>query len=62
MSQTERTILSGLLLNSEYSKKVIPFVAEEYFQRMLHKLIHKRDIFFGWLRLGQAWVTQLGFN
>lgn len=31
MSQTERTILSGLLLNSEYSKKVIPFVAEEYF-------------------------------
>jgi replicative DNA helicase len=41
MSQTERTILSGLLLNSEYSKKVIPFVAEEYFHDKIESAIFR---------------------
>jgi replicative DNA helicase len=31
MSQTEKTILAGLLTDSEFCKKTIPFLQEEYF-------------------------------
>ena len=31
MSQTEKTILSGLLNDSDFCKKTIPFLQEEYF-------------------------------
>lgn len=41
MSQTEKTILSGLLANSDFCKKVIPFIAEEYFHDRIECAIFK---------------------
>ena len=35
----ERTILQNLILNEEYSRKVLPFIKEEYFQDSTEKII-----------------------
>ena len=41
MSQTERTILSGLLNDSEFCKKTIPFLQEEYFIDRVDKTVFR---------------------
>lgn len=41
MSQTERTILSGLLNDSEFCKKTIPFLREEYFIDRVDKTVFR---------------------
>ena len=37
----ERTILSNLIHNEEFARKVIPFIKEEYFQDAIEKVIFK---------------------
>ena len=37
----ETTILSNLIHNEEYSRKVIPFIREEYFQDGIEKVLFK---------------------
>ena len=37
----EQTILSNLIYNEDYARKVIPFIKEEYFQDSIEKIIFK---------------------
>ena len=37
----ERTTLKNLLFNEEYSRKVLPFIKEEYFTNRLEKILFK---------------------
>ena len=37
----ERTILHHLILNEDYSRKVLPFIKEEYFQDNVEKTLFK---------------------
>ena len=41
MMKIETTILSNLIHNEEYSRKVIPFIKEEYFQDGVEKVLFK---------------------
>lgn len=36
----EEVILSNLLLNEEYSRKVVPFLKEEYFSQQQHRVVY----------------------
>ena len=40
-NRIETTILSNLVYNEEYTRKVIPFLKEEYFQDGIEKVIFK---------------------
>ena len=37
----ELTIISNLVLNEEYTRKVIPFIKEEYFKELPYKVIFR---------------------
>ena len=39
MERIERTILSNLIHNEEYTRRVLPFVKEEYFSDRLEKIL-----------------------
>ena len=41
MMRTELSILKNLIYNQEYSKKVLPFVKNEYFSDRSDKIIHE---------------------
>ena len=36
----EEVILSNLLLNEDYSRKVVPFLRDEYFSQQHHRIIY----------------------
>ena len=40
-TRLETTILSNLIYNEDYARKVIPFIKEEYFQDGIEKVIFK---------------------
>ena len=39
MERIERTVLSNLIHNEEYTRRVLPFVKEEYFSDRLEKIL-----------------------
>ena len=39
MERIERTVLSNLIHNEEYTRKVLPFIKEEYFSDRLEKIL-----------------------
>jgi len=41
VQRLEQTILSNLIYNEDYARKVIPFIKEEYFQDSIEKIIFK---------------------
>jgi len=41
VQRLEQTILSNLIYNEDYARKVIPFIKEEYFQDSIEKVIFK---------------------
>ena len=41
MERIERTTLRNLIHNEEYSRKVLPFIKEEYFSDRLEKLLFR---------------------
>ena len=41
VQRLETTILSNLIYNEDYARKVIPFIKEEYFQDGIEKVIFK---------------------
>ena len=40
-TRLETTILSNLIYNEDYARKVIPFIKEEYFQDVIEKVLYK---------------------
>ena len=41
MERIERTALRNLIHNEEYSRKVLPFIKEDYFSDRLERLLFK---------------------
>ena len=39
MERIERTVLSNLIHNEEYTRRVLPFIKEEYFSDRLEKIL-----------------------
>ena len=46
MERIENTILSNLIYNEEYSRKVIPFIQPEYFENRIEKIVFEEIVKF----------------